>query len=1308
MKKLREKVVAFGLAVTMMVPTIAQRSQCIQAEVIQEVSEKGIQNGSTTLEMEVYGRYDSGTTNQTCEGMEMVVYNKMNQHTYAISRTTGNLKVIDVTAPDEMSEIADFSSRDFAVRQELTKIPEASSFDFGELTSVAVSPDGSKVALAIQHAQYNQDGCVLVYSCKDDGSLSDGIFLKAGVQPDMVTFADDTTILCANEGEPRMGYSNGYEDPEGSVSIMHIDNKECNLAGFEEFQAEELVKQGVLLGVTENNIVDPAKDLEPEYIAVSKDAKKAYVSLQEANAVAVLDLEKEKFTDIYSVGFEDFASVPVDLEKDGGYQPNVYATLVGARMPDGVEVYENGGKTYLVTANEGMSRNWKDYSNETTIDFENKKVTILASDKTKGLPEGKKVLFGGRGFTIFEVMESGLEEVYDSGADFESITALANPSHFNCLKDDNAVDGASPKKGPEPKKLTLCQIDGRTYAWITIEAFGGIMAYDITKPELSMNVNYINSRNFTAKAKGDVAPNGLCTAVIEGKNVLLAAYEGNGTLTAYTVTKKEAEDSYVLYTNDVHNAYEKSGKCLGYASVAQYKKQLESLGYQVQLVDNGDAIQGGVIGTVSKGSYIKDIMKKTGYSVAIPGNHEFDFEMDTFLKLAKEAEKDSGYSYISCNFIDKRTGETVFAPYKMVTCNEKKIAYVGVTTPESYTKSTPTYFQDADGNYIYGFCEGNNGADLYKRVQDTIDEAKQKGADIVIVLSHLGTDNSSAPWTSKDLISNTRGMDVLLDGHSHSTIPMEMVTAQDGKSVLLSSTGTALANLGVLRIGKDNHVSSCLVNQISMQDADTLSFVNSVKSKFEALTNSKVAHSDITMAVNDPETGKRMVRSRETNLGDLCADAYRSLLGTDVAFVNGGGIRSDIKQGDISYADIIKVHPFGNMACAIEVTGQQIKDALELSVRAVGDGENGGFLQVSGLSFDIDSTIPSSVELDEKSMFVAVRGKYRVHNIRVGDESLDLKKNYTVASHNYMLKNAGDGYSMFAGSKFLQNEVKVDNQVLIEYITQSLQGNISKDSQYVNPYGAGRIRIILEKKAPTATEDGYVQYLVGNEIVTEVQKATGESSPEPEMHVHHYVKKVTPATTKRDGKVVEACKDCGNSKCTVIPRISRVSLSVSSVVYNGKVRTPVITVKNRNGKKLSAQSDYIVVYQPGRIKVGQYKVTVLCKGNYKGTVTKLFTIKPKSTSITKISLKSKKFTVSWKKQKTETSGYQVQCAVTSKFGKISTMEATVKNQNVTKKMFIGVNKGKCYNAKIRTYKIVKIDGKQSRIYSNWTEYRIAA
>ena len=533
---------------------------------------------------------------------------------------------------------------------------------------------------------------------------------------------------------------------------------------------------------------------------------------------------------------------------------------------------------------------------------------------------------------------------------------------------------------------------------------------------------------------------------------------------------EEAKDIVILYTNDVHCGIADN---IGYAGLARVKAAYEAAGKEVILVDNGDSVQGDVIGTLSKGEALVELMNEVGYDVAIPGNHEFDYGMDQFNKNVSLAK----FQYVCCNFLNDN-GEAVLKPYTIIEKGGKKIAFVGIDTPESFTKSTPTYFQDGEGNFIFSFCEGNKGQDLYDKVQETVDAARAEGADYVIALAHLGIDSQSSPWMSTEVITNTTGIDVMLDGHSHSVISGEAVKNKDGNDVILTSTGTKLANVGILTITGEGKMSSMLL------DADAIQFISAVGvltddngageavtaaiAKNEELVNTVVAKTAVTLTTTDPvavdEKGNaiRIVRNQETNLGDLCADAYRAMGNTDIAFVNGGGIRANIEEGDITYGQIIKVHPFGNALCTVEASGQEILDALELSVASM-PGESGGFLHVSGLKFTVDLNVESTVVKDEMKMFVEVAGDRRVKDVEVLQEDgtyapLDPNKTYTLACHNYLLKDMGDGYTMFADNNFLSEDVMLDNQVLINYIVDVLGGTVG--GEYVDPYGQGRITII--------------------------------------------------------------------------------------------------------------------------------------------------------------------------------------------------------------------------------------------------------
>ena len=520
------------------------------------------------------------------------------------------------------------------------------------------------------------------------------------------------------------------------------------------------------------------------------------------------------------------------------------------------------------------------------------------------------------------------------------------------------------------------------------------------------------------------------------------------------------QDVMILFTSDVHCGIESN---FGYAGLAMVRDAYKNAGYHVLLVDNGDSIQGEPVGTMTTGEANVKLMNAVGYDIATMGNHEFDYGMDRFFELSKMAN----FPYISCNF--NKNGELQFAPYVIKEFDGVKIAFVGITTPKTLTSSTPKYFQDENGNFIYGFFEDETGEGLYNAVQKAVDDARAEGATFVVALAHLGNEAECSPYTYADVIANTTGINALLDGHSHDTYHVEMRN-KARETVLRQGCGTKMEGIGYLKIAaKDGAMEAGVMmwnnddfnaTQLYQLDTDVTKAVAEATETLNAKLAEVVAKTDVELTINDPvavtEEGKsvRIIRNAETNLGDLCADAYRYVSGADIAFVNGGGIRVSIKEGDITLNDILKVHPFGNALCVCEATGQQILDALEFGAKDV-PGEFGGFLQVSGLTYEIHTSVPSSVKLDEKGLFAGVEGEYRVKNVMVGGEPLDLEKIYTLASHNYMLQGQGDGYTIFEDNVYTQESVMLDNQVLITYITEGLGGVVG--AEYANPYGQGRI-----------------------------------------------------------------------------------------------------------------------------------------------------------------------------------------------------------------------------------------------------------
>lgn len=555
-----------------------------------------------------------------------------------------------------------------------------------------------------------------------------------------------------------------------------------------------------------------------------------------------------------------------------------------------------------------------------------------------------------------------------------------------------------------------------------------------------------------------------------------AAVLASSIMTFATVTGAEGTESkgvVILHTNDVHCGFEADDSSFGVADLAAYKAHLEDEGYDVILVDAGDFVQGGVIGTLSDGEYPMQIMNELGYDVAVPGNHEFDYGMDTFFKLTGEAE----FPYLSVNFTDLRTDEKPFQAYTIIDAEQYRIAFVGLTTPETLTSSRPSNFQDEDGNFIYGFLGSDDGTALYTAVQNAIDAAYADGADYVFAIGHMGDYVYDDRWSSIAVFEHVSGLTGFIDGHSHSEIIGEGWD-KSGNDVWLTSTGTKLQTIGQITItperqvnceliSKDDYAVSTDENSAEYKAYQKMSdFIAGIDEQYNELAGTVVAKTDVELTVNDPETGERAVRNSETNLGDLCADAYRAKTGADIGLINGGGVRANIAAGDITYGNIIDVQPFGNSLCVVEATGQQILDCLEMGAVHAPE-ENGGFMQVSGLSYTVNTYIPSSVTTDENGNFTGVDREYRVKNVLVNGEPLDLEKVYTVASHNYLLLNGGDGMSMFKDCNMIAKEIALDNQALIDYITEDLGGTVGEE--YSDPRGSGRIAVVNE--APETSDE---------------------------------------------------------------------------------------------------------------------------------------------------------------------------------------------------------------------------------------------
>ena len=567
-----------------------------------------------------------------------------------------------------------------------------------------------------------------------------------------------------------------------------------------------------------------------------------------------------------------------------------------------------------------------------------------------------------------------------------------------------------------------------------------------------------------------------------------AAAMAAGAPAASACWPSEKSEVTILYTNDVHTYIDKQAPELTYAAIAALKQSYQDAGKKVLLVDAGDHVQGTAYGSMDQGASIIQLMNAAGYDAATPGNHEFDYGMDRAKELMKEAD----FPYLSCNWLDLRTNLRVLPSVKVFVRGGVRIAFVGITTPETFTKSTPAYFMNkAQTKYIYDILGGEDGQKLYSAVQKAIDKAKCM-ADVVIGLGHLGVDPSSSPWTSEEVIAHTTGLDAFIDGHSHTVVENRQVLDASGKAVTLTQTGSYFAHVGEMTIAADGTISTRLLDTYEGADANVAAMQSAWISSVDEMLGEKIAVADTDFYISDPATGKRRIRSGETNLGDFVADGIYTYfneveqLHCDIAIMNGGGIRADEDAGYWTFKTCKQVSPFGNVACLMSVTGKQIQDALEFAARFAGaDGrENGGFLQVAGATYEIHTDIPNTVQTDDKNVWIgSATGTPRVQNVKIYNKEigdylpLDENATYALAGMNYTLRNLGDGFAMFDGAELIKDYVSEDYLVMATYAmtfggvdAEGLPHLSTANSplaeypgyllDYENPYGAGRIAIL--------------------------------------------------------------------------------------------------------------------------------------------------------------------------------------------------------------------------------------------------------
>ena len=486
----------------------------------------------------------------------------------------------------------------------------------------------------------------------------------------------------------------------------------------------------------------------------------------------------------------------------------------------------------------------------------------------------------------------------------------------------------------------------------------------------------------------------------------------------------------ILYENDVHCGID------GYTKMAGLRDAISRADTAyVGAVCVGDFLQGNTTGAISKGQYIVDIMRYMDYHALTLGNHEFDYGVPRMVQLLEQVNA----PVVCANLYEAGEPQPMYAPYVIHQYGDKKVAFVGACTPETMILEGYSFY-DTNGILLYDLKQKT----FYQLIQQAVDEARKAGADYVVLLSHVGETTQSMGFNSHLLVNHTRGIDVVLDGHSHNIFENAKATNLDGKEITVTQTGTQFANVGKLVITPEGRFITQLMKgkDIPYENAKVTAITDSIRQMVKAVTSKVVAKSDYTLVVSD-ENDQWIVRAEETNAGDLVADAYRYAMKADIGFENGGGIRNDIEAGDITYGDIIGMLPYDNTLRRISVTATQLKEMLTRCTSLV-PVLDGNFPQCSGLRFTVHSKshTVSDIEIQQED------GSYA---------PIDMQRSYSVALTNYNHEGGGF-FDSFKKCPVLQESTLRYYEALSDYLTKVHGGTTGE--VYAQPQG--RIKIVAD------------------------------------------------------------------------------------------------------------------------------------------------------------------------------------------------------------------------------------------------------
>lgn len=989
--------------------SIASFSLCaslLNFNVVNAVEQSNESTFNNKVAIEKIAGFFTGTQNKDGGAAEIVKYNKDNNKFYVINGVESKIHVVSLDGIGE--DYTDLTSeKEISVKA----LVENNDFKYGDITSISISNERKEIAVTVQEEDYTKNGKIVILNY--DGELIE--IYNCGIQPDMITYTSDSKyLLTANEGEPREGYNS--VDPEGSVTLVNLESKESKNIGFDGVTLEG----DVIL--RNNGTNSPVVDLEPEYITISDDNKKAYVSLQENNAIAVVDIEQGAINTVKGLGFKDHSleENSMDVVKDGEINLETLP-IKGVYMPDSIQYY-NG---YIITANEGDASEWGDYSNvgklkdiksslvlnadnfggyETQEELDAKLNEIQNTttyDKLEVLTEvGSDAIYtlGGRSFSVWDA--ETLELVYDSGNDFETITGERYPDYFNVSNSKIEKDDRSTKKGPEPEEVKIGQVGHKTYAFVGLERIGGFMTYDITDPSNISFVNYTNSRDFSDKIAGDSGPEGMdfisAENSVTGYPMLVVSNEVSGTVAVYEIYDgyvSSDKEITIFHTNDVHSRVDNYSK---------FKAYIDNYDNKVVL-DAGDTLHGLSFVTLEKGSSIVKVMNEIGYDAISPGNHDFNYG---YLRL-KELGNEANFNILAANVT--KDGNAEFEQNIIKEVDGVKVGVFGLATPETAYKTNPNNVEGLD----FGTKES-----IIETSQEMVNNLEEQGAEVIIGLMHMGIDTSSEV-KSTDIAENVEGIDLIVDGHSHSTLD-KYEEFNNNHETKIASTGEYLSNLGQVTISIDEEgnkeidLKSVNMSELTQTDENIDNLINTIKAEQDVILSEEVGETPIKL-----EGAREQVRWGHTNLGRLITSAMLNETGADIALTNGGGIRASIEEGKITKGDVITVLPFGNYIVTKNMKGSDIIKALE---HGLVEG-TGSFTHFAGMEV-----------YGEKYTDESGNVRWKVNNVVINGELLDENKTYTVATNDFIAAG-GDSYTMFNDYPTL-NEYSLLDEALINYISK--------------------------------------------------------------------------------------------------------------------------------------------------------------------------------------------------------------------------------------------------------------------------------